>query len=218
MASVGRSELLLRIPSHMPSANWEEAWLWFTSWVSGLLEKNPNVLNHLIPRSYADGELMSVRGTVFRLRLISIPGRTASVSLRPQQVIQLRIPDAFSKVETNAVIGRLIERIMCRVYRDPIAKRVHALNEQHFRGSVKAIEVTAAKSRWGSCTSTGTIRISSRLLLAPDSVVDYVIVHELAHLFEMNHSTRFWKLVADAMPDYKKYERWLKANASLCRY
>ena len=67
-------------------------------------------------------------------------------------------------------------------------------------------------SNWGSCSSKGNINLSTRLLFAPDDVIDYVIIHELAHRIEMNHSPRFWKLVSDAMPDYKEKEKWLKVH------
>ena len=65
------------------------------------------------------------------------------------------------------------------------------------------VKVTSAKTRWGSCNRRRTICLSWRLIMASDGVIDYVIVHELAHLREMNHSEDFWSIVTDAIPDYK---------------
>lgn len=68
-----------------------------------------------------------------------------------------------------------------------------------------------ARSRWGSCNSRGEIRINWRLIQAPPHIINYVICHELAHLKEMNHSARFWAVVAQLHPDYKRAEQELKA-------
>ena len=72
------------------------------------------------------------------------------------------------------------------------------------------VKVTGAKARWGSCSSKGSLNFSWRLMLADEGAIDYVIVHELAHLREMNHSPRFWAVVEAAMPDYKHRRLQLK--------
>jgi predicted metal-dependent hydrolase len=77
---------------------------------------------------------------------------------------------------------------------------------------VHRISVRAQKTRWGSCSARGTISLNWRLIQAPPHVVDYLIVHELMHRREMNHSARYWKLVAAAFPDYRRAEQWLKSS------
>jgi hypothetical protein len=77
---------------------------------------------------------------------------------------------------------------------------------------VRRISVRAQKTRWGSCSARGTISLNWRLMHAPPYVVDYLIVHELMHRREMNHSARYWKLVAAAFPDYRSAEQWLKKS------
>ena len=72
--------------------------------------------------------------------------------------------------------------------------------------------VKAQKTRWGSCSSKGNINLNCLLMIVPPYVRKYVIVHELAHRKEMNHSERFWKVVADEIPDYQKAVKWLKEN------
>jgi predicted metal-dependent hydrolase len=72
------------------------------------------------------------------------------------------------------------------------------------------IFVKELKSKWGSCSSTKNLVFNWRIIFAPRPVFNYLIVHELCHLKEMNHSKRFWKLVASILPDYKKSETWLK--------
>lgn len=82
------------------------------------------------------------------------------------------------------------------------------------RVRVQKVTVRDTTSRWGSCSRTGRLSLSWRLALAPLSVADYVIAHEVAHLSQMNHSAAFWKVVADLAPEYKQAERWLKKNAA----
>ena len=72
------------------------------------------------------------------------------------------------------------------------------------------ITITSAKTRFGSCSSKGNISFSYRLMLYPESAIDYVVVHELAHLCEMNHSTAFYKIIESVMPDYKERRKLLK--------
>jgi len=72
------------------------------------------------------------------------------------------------------------------------------------------IKINGAKTRWGSCSSLKSINFSWRLMMAEDAVIDYVVVHGLAHLIEMNHSPRFWAIVERIVPDYKERQIQLK--------
>jgi hypothetical protein len=83
------------------------------------------------------------------------------------------------------------------------------------RVEVKHVTVRNQRSRWGSCSATGTISLNWRLVQTPEFVRDYIIYHELMHLREMNHSSRFWARVAEVCPQWKEAERWIKRNASL---
>jgi predicted metal-dependent hydrolase len=82
---------------------------------------------------------------------------------------------------------------------------------------VKLVTVRNQRSRWGSCSVTGTISLNWRLVQTPDFVRDYIIYHELMHLREMNHSRRFWREVEQVCPDYSRAEDWLKRHGSLLR-
>jgi hypothetical protein len=74
------------------------------------------------------------------------------------------------------------------------------------------IRISSARTRWGSCSTAGTLSFTWRLVMAPLEVVDYVVIHELAHLKVKNHSAVFWAEVAKMMPDYKRHVTWLKKN------
>lgn len=77
---------------------------------------------------------------------------------------------------------------------------------------VAKVKLSSAKKRWGSCSSTGNLNLVWRLVMASPEIVDYVIVHELCHLREANHSKRFWAEVEAILPDYRSRRRWLKEN------
>lgn len=79
-------------------------------------------------------------------------------------------------------------------------------------GSYTSITIRDQKTRWGSCSSRGTLSYNYRLIFAPREVLDYVVVHELCHLTYLNHSKDFWNKVASVMPDYKVYKNWLKEH------
>lgn len=81
-------------------------------------------------------------------------------------------------------------------------------------GYYTKITIRNQKTRWGSCSQTGTLSFNYRLMMAPPAVIDYVIVHELCHLTHMNHSKDFWNKVALVMPDYATHKRWLKDHGS----
>lgn len=96
----------------------------------------------------------------------------------------------------------------------------HVFNErvEHYAKkhafTVKQVKLSSAQTRWGSCSSKGYINLTWRLVMAPIEIVDYVVVHELCHLREPNHSPAFWAQVATIIPDYKERRRWLKDNGN----
>ena len=83
---------------------------------------------------------------------------------------------------------------------------------EHLGVKRKQINITSAKYTWGSCTPAGTLNFNWRIVKAPSEVMDYIVVHELAHLREHNHSVEFWNIVAVQLPQYEDAKQWLKFN------
>jgi len=82
---------------------------------------------------------------------------------------------------------------------------------------VKAVSIRSQKTRWGSCGRNGHISLNWRLMLMPEWVRDYVLVHELMHLRRLDHSAKFWRLVEAACPDYRAARQWLRAHGAALR-
>jgi predicted metal-dependent hydrolase len=76
----------------------------------------------------------------------------------------------------------------------------------------KGLKITSAKYRWGSCSRDSRLSFSWKIIMAPLSVIDYVLIHELVHIKEKNHSKRFWTYLETILPDYRKHRFWLKEN------
>ena len=102
-------------------------------------------------------------------------------------------------------------------YRE-LARRYIEQRVQHYTKllnvSYQNITIREQKTRWGSCSSKGTLSFHWRLILAPPKVLDYVVVHETCHLLFMNHSKEFWLEVENLMPDYQTHRTWLKKNGA----
>jgi predicted metal-dependent hydrolase len=112
------------------------------------------------------------------------------------------------------------------LYKTKIARWLAGQAQAYLPGRIKALapllaveprgfSVRLYKSRWGSCNRRGELQFNWLLMMAPPVVVDYVVVHELAHLRHFNHSPAFWQLVASVMPDYASHRAWLRQQTLL---
>ena len=114
--------------------------------------------------------------------------------------------------ERNAKFDSLTEENIAELRK--IAKKVIPYKVEYYSKIMGLkhgrITITSAKTRFGSCTSKGNLSFSYRLMMYPEETIDYVVVHELAHLVEMNHSPNFYKIVESVLPDYKKRKKLLK--------
>ncbi len=112
---------------------------------------------------------------------------------------------------SKEMVAGLLERWYRRRMRDLLKALVAALAAR-LGVTYGRIGVRAQKSRWGSCSPQGNLSFNWRLAKAPPQVLDYVIVHELMHRREMSHSPRFWRLVAEACPDFRRWRSWLRQH------
>lgn len=154
-----------------------------------------------IPKKrYMDGEKFLFLGNEHELRIVE-PQRPA-----------LKFDGVFTLGRTAQPRG---EAAFIRWYKGQasivLAGRVHHYAVLH-GFAPKRVRINSAKTRWGSCGANGTINFTWRLVMAPPEVIDYVVLHELAHLKVKNHSRRFWKLVESLCPDFKRQRKWLREH------
>jgi predicted metal-dependent hydrolase len=152
-------------------------------------------------RHYAPGELFSYLGHNYPL--VISKGSGPDLALRDNQfyLAQTVLPNA------PQVFTAWYQKQAHRV----IPPRTRALADQ-FSLSFERVRISSARTRWGSCSTRGTLSFVWRLVMAPPEVIDYVIIHELAHTVVQNHSARFWAKVAELMPEYTARLEWLKEN------
>ncbi|WP_282784664.1 M48 family metallopeptidase [Phaeodactylibacter xiamenensis] len=211
-ASIGKTAAFLRMPHGLHAHEEERHLNWFKDWLHEQVAKSDRINRHFGHRAYQDGDTLEVGKKQYRLAITYEDRKTHSGKLLPDGTIALKLSHHDQGPEFTKRLQHLLSRIVAQDFLPEITRRVDDLNDRFFQQNIGEVRLKYNHSNWGSCSSKGNINLSTRLLFAPDDVIDYVIIHELAHRIEMNHSPRFWKLVSDAMPDYKEKEKWLKVH------
>ncbi|GAB7012624.1 M48 family metallopeptidase [Halolamina salina] len=127
------------------------------------------------------------------------------------------VGDDTLRLAKHHVEDTSIERALETLYRRNARQRFER-RADHFAKEMgveyEKIEVRNQRTKWGSCSSNGTLGLNWRLMMAPPEIVDYVVVHEIAHLREANHGSDFWSLVAEHDPEYEDHSEWLTENSA----
>lgn len=170
------------------------------------------------------------------IKIIRSNRRTISLEITPAGDVLVRAPRHISETVISAFVesksswlekhlqkkekdmeslqeeGRFTEREMKRL--QELAKRIIPEKVAYYARLMNVtygrITIRSQKTIWGSCTREGNLNFNCLLMMAPSEVLDYVVIHELCHRIEMNHSPRFWAQVEKIMPDYKKHRKWVK--------
>lgn len=216
--SVGKRYLILRIPRFLTKSQKQELRDWAKSWFLKQYRSKEAIRLKFQPKQYFEGQELKVIDKVFRISIEITANNSHSAQLLEGDVILLKIVGGTSEEEKSKIIPKLISKIVGHVFLPWVTERVHFYNEHFFKKEIKSIRLKYNKSNWGSCSNKSNINLSTRLLLAPMNSINYVIVHELAHLIEMNHSQKFWNIVAKVMPDYKKHDQWLNKYGYTCDF
>ncbi len=211
-ASIGKKSAILRLPHFLPPSEKKKHWQWFENF----LKKNKNFLAEKFQeKKYNSGDKIQTFLKKYILEIEHTNTKSHFGNLN-NGIIHLKINTTQETFQE--AIKTLLSRIIAADHQALIERKVKELNYLYFKVPIGEVNLKYTTSRWGSCSSKGNINLSTKLLFAPEDVINYVIIHELAHRKEMNHSPRFWKLVATAMPDYKEKEMWLKVNGKYCDF
>ncbi|MGB4704870.1 MAG: SprT family zinc-dependent metalloprotease [Candidatus Saccharicenans sp.] len=199
-----RGELLVRAPENLSLSAIEEVIRKHRRWIYGRLKEVEQKKNLQQPVKFKAGEKFLYLGERYPLRLE--PGDRPFLAFDGRCFVM----SSAARVRARELFLRLYRKL-ARKYLSARLKRLASFNGFRY----KKFRLSSARTRWGSCSAQGTISLTWRLIMAPPEIIDYVIIHELAHTKEKNHSRAFWNLVGRHIPDYKEKRRWLKKNGFL---
>lgn len=162
---------------------------------------------HNAKNSYQDGDLIGKTHTLF-LRKFS--GEEIKISNEGNQIL-VQIPQelAFENPLVQSEIRKTVSKILRKQAKAYLPRRISFLAEK-YGFSFEKLRFSHTGTRWGSCSSSGTISLNIALMNLPHHLIDYVIIHELCHTRQMNHSSKFWQEVEKYCPDYKKRVQEMK--------
>lgn len=173
--------------------------LWI--WQKQAIKKHQS--DTMVQKQFISGESFYYLGRLHRLQLIDAQDKPLKLMhgwFNLRKDVQPEAKKHFMKWYSERLEQKITERIV------PMAKRAGVQ-----LGKVKVLDLGY---RWGSCTKEGNLNFNWKIAMAPLSIIDYVIAHELIHLKEHSHSERFWKELSKVMPDYAKRKEWLKTNGA----
>jgi hypothetical protein len=196
--------LVIRAPHRVPASFIEEMISEKRSWIIRKMEEmrqRPALVVH----EYVEGELFFFLGRPYPLHIVDDGGPAIERTDR-LCVSRTFLPD----------IRNQLKRWFMREAHNEIHARCmwFSMKTGHVPASIR---ITDARQRWGSCTYKGGLNFSWRLVQAPPEIVDYVVVHELVHISQHDHSKKFWAKVREIMPDFERRRKWLRENERLLR-
>lgn len=162
---------------------------------------------HNAKNSYQDGDLIGKTHTLF---LQKFSGEEIKISNEGNQIL-VQIPQelAFENPLVQSEIRKTVSKILRKQAKAYLPRRIDFLAEK-YSFNFEKLRFSHTGTRWGSCSSSGTISLNIALMNLPHHLIDYVIIHELCHTRQMNHSSKFWQEVEKYCPDYKKYIQEIK--------
>lgn len=208
----GMDGLEVVVPRGVGIARVEEVLREKEAWITGTLRRVTEETARTAPLPLTDGRALPFVGREIRLRIAlgAAEGRFRAALVG--DVLTLTVASGEQDVIRAALVAWYR-----RQAKAIIAERLAHCNAA-YGFTFGRVSIKEQKSRWGSCSRQGNLNFNWRLLLAPLVVLDYVVTHELAHLKEMNHSPRFWQLVAVGCPEYLAHRRWLRQHGNELRF
>lgn len=197
--------LTVSVPARLPQHEWERVLVQKSAWILTRLDE---MRSHATPPFVWQAGLM----LPFLGGPVELAVECGSARARPllaEGVLRVLMPEPH---DPGALETRVRQWYRC----EALAFFQHrvAVYARQLGVEVSRLSLSNARTRWGSCTSTGAIRLNWRLIKAPPPVIDYVVAHELAHRIEMNHSPAFWQTVSQLCPDYTELRAYLKTHSA----
>jgi len=214
--ALASKEIIIRIPGALPYEEKNRIYQWAKDYIKHLFETKPEAFEKYIPVDYGKRSVISTFRDEIELELNPQPNSDEFLAELKDNFLKISMPQNCPT--DDPIIGDVVANILKKKYLPILDLRVRELNEKHLGVPLGKVKMRNSSTRWGSCSSGRNISISTRAILAPEAVLDYILVHELCHLREMNHSAAYWKLVSSIDPTYKEKEVWLKAQGEKLKF
>ena len=213
--STGKDSVLLRVPARCSEKQLSEYKQWCSRWIKKQWQSSERFRATYMPFDLTKCRKVSTMDKEFCVRISDSDRKMARGAIE-DNIISLQFPEGWPEAERSPVGYRMIHDLLVRLYAVSFERRVRTLHQGRFAKRIRSVTLRNMSSRWGSCSQHGELSFSTRLLFAPKSVQDYVILHELCHLDVLDHSDRFWKRVETYDPHYARKEQWLDDHGHLC--
>ncbi|MEO0731496.1 MAG: M48 family metallopeptidase [Bacteroidota bacterium] len=211
-ASVTSQALIIRLPRQLTKVEREKGIKNMLQWARDTLKKKPEAFAQFRKVERSGSYRFACRGEEYTIAVVTHDHKHHKILQTGPGQLEAHVFVGDARLNNGKLLPKLLAKYFGGCYLPEVHQRVHALNDQHFQRPINTVKLSDTYSRWGSCSSKGNINLATRLLLAPQEVLDAVIIHELAHLVEANHSHRFWAEVERALPNYREYDAWLKEH------
>ena len=209
--SIGKTTAFLRLPYTAPREFKQEKFIWAKKWILETLNDKPALAQRWKPKEYRTGQIIRTAFKNYTLHLSTNDSKLTGKAVVEDQKLILQLPKlGANDYYTRDFVSSLISKGIALDLREDFVQRVHAINRQFYRESIEGVRLKFVHSRWGSCSNNRALNYSTKILLAPPHIMDHIIIHELAHLKEMNHGPRFWRWVEKADPNWEKHREWLR--------
>ena len=195
------------VPKRLSDARVKDLILKRTSWIQQKLRIQSETVPPK-PKEYVSGENFTYLGKNYKLKLI--PNGDGEVKMKGKY-LTLGYPKILSETDRQS----FVKDSLVDWYKRHALKRLTEKSKRYgkiLRVTTKSILLKNYKSRWGSCSDSGEIFFNWKVIIAPHKIVDYVVVHELCHMLEHNHSATYWSHVKSIIPDFNQDRQWLKVN------
>ncbi len=180
-------------------------------WIIEKQEKVKKLRADISKKEFISGETFYYLGRQYRLKVIRSISPEEKCKLLNGRLQVLISKKLKGKAVKEAIRGKLVEWYMERA-QEKINERINRYSPQIGKWPKKVI-IKNQEKRWGSCSHSGILRFNWKAIMAPMSVLDYIVVHELCHLQYHDHSRKYWHSVESIIPDYKKHRNWLRENS-----
>ncbi|MAX35783.1 MAG: metal-dependent hydrolase [Gimesia sp.] len=193
------------VPEELSNSQVEELLEGKRKWIYRNLAEWEDLNATRVQRDYVNGEGFMYLGRSYRLKLVD------------EQESPLLLKDGYFCLLSNNGSAPNADAAFKEFFREKGKNRIpQRVAYYQDRMGVKAnvVKIMELKNRWASCTSDGNINFHWKCMMAPPSVLDYIVVHELAHLIQPNHTQTFWNEVDKVMPDYATRKEWLRTNGA----